>query len=515
MHASTADINIPLLVGARRPGTVETSEVPNSDRQTTTRVSVDHAYEDNVSSYFVDRSRYLLHASKLLHDVRPYEGLVFLPLSILEMLLMKYIGEIAGSVYKSLVELDDVMIRHTLIRAIALYVAFIVLAACTEWTSGMLTVVWRLRLSGVIHAAYFEKQSFGSVCSKIDNCDQRLTSEISGICSKLPSMVQTISASPLKLLFYGYLTSTYTGILSIVVVFGFFVVSIMFQKMVTIPLARGLVHFEQSEGDFRSGHMRIKNGAIDIALQPGNIAEMNHINLLFQKVLGSQRTIVFRRACLVGVTKMVDYCGALLNYILISLAIFLGHRGGDGGDRAEFVSNASFFTLTFIYTLTEIVDLSESVSEVLSLLCRVYGLSDMLCATEERDEIQHTLERAGKPHSFEVIVPTTLFVPSNNTGAVMEVSILEVQGDLLADIKAVFPSAPLGQHHMITCCMTLQPRKGVDLESMDRCLNKYLGWERNMMQQLGPHFWSDSIDPKTYGDCILKLFQQKIDTLHH
>ena len=94
MHASTADIDIPLLVGARRAvGLATEVEVSsNLNSHPSTRVSVDQEYQDNVSDYFVHRPRYLSHALKLYHDVRPYEGLLFVPLSVFEMLLMKYIG---------------------------------------------------------------------------------------------------------------------------------------------------------------------------------------------------------------------------------------------------------------------------------------------------------------------------------------------------------------------------------------------------------------------------------------
>jgi hypothetical protein len=35
--------------------------------------------------------------------------------------------------------------------------------------------------------------------------------------------------------------------------------------------------------------------------------------------------------------------------------------GGDSGQMAQFVSNASFATLTLIYTFTELLDLSDKV----------------------------------------------------------------------------------------------------------------------------------------------------------
>jgi ABC-type uncharacterized transport system fused permease/ATPase subunit len=502
MHASTADIDIPLLVGARRAvGLATEVEVSsNLNSHPSTRVSVDQEYQDNVSDYFVHRPRYLSHALKLYHDVRPYEGLLFVPLSVFEMLLMKYIGEIAGSVYKSLVNLDEPAFRKTLFHALALYGMYIVLTTISEWMRGMISVVWRSRLSVAMHDAYFRNQSFGSVCSKLDNCDQRLTSEISGICLKLPIIVQKISASPLKLLFYGYLTSRYTGFLSIIFVTVFFTASILLQKLVTIPLARELVQLEQCEGYYRSSHMRIKNASVDIALQSGQMAETNEIDRCFDTVLQSQRMIVFRRACVVGVTKLVDYSGALLNYMLIAMAIFLGKRGGAAGDGAEFISNASFFTLTFIFTLTEIVDLSQDVSEVLSLVCRVYGLSDMLVDAEVSSITQQCIaeQDTGIQKEFSVFMPPSLF-ESKQGNRVMEISILVLEGELLDNVRAIFPSGSLTYEKSITCCMTLQPRRGPDFESMDMCLNEYLDWERSMIGILGRQSWCDSIDPKTYA----------------
>lgn len=517
MHASTSDVDFPLLVPTSRPGTLglETSEPSTRDSELQAQVSIDHKYNDSVADYFLHTSTYLSHVWKLLHHVRPYEGVVFVPLSILEMLLIKYIGEISGSIYKALVDLNSETMQSTLVNAMSLYCAYIVLATCSEWLCGILAVVWRSRLSEALHEAYFRRQSLGIVCSKLDNCDQRMTSEISGICSQLPNIVQKISASPLKLVFYGFLTSRYTGALAVAAILIFFFGSIFLQKIVNMPLARELVSLEQCEGDFRSGHIRLRDASIDIALQSDNIAEKHQIDTLFQNVLKTQRSVVFKRALVVGITKCIDYCGAMLNYILISVAIFFGrHDDGDaGGDRAQFISNASFFTLTFIFTLTELVDLSQNISEVLSLLCRVYGLSDMLDDT--KDQIgqfweENEIESSNNHESasmFEVQMPPTLF-NLKQFAITMEISIIEAQGRLLDDVKAVFPSAPLLHKDTITCCMTLQPRDNLDFESMDKSLNDYLKWERRMAAALGASFWCDSVDPKTYEKMTSSIILQ-------
>lgn len=50
---------------------------------------------------------------------------------------------------------------------------------------------------------------------------------------------------------------------------------------------------------------------------------------------------------------------------------------GDSGQTAQKISNASFATLSLIYSLTEVLDLSDSLSTLAGLTARVSGMQEV------------------------------------------------------------------------------------------------------------------------------------------
>jgi ABC-type uncharacterized transport system fused permease/ATPase subunit len=314
------------------------------------------------------------------------------------------VGKIAGSVYKALIDLDQAQILQILRHVAILYAMNTALMTLSEFLRGKCAVMWRERLTNRAHVVYFQENAFGQV-SHVDNSDQRITSEIEKLCSTISLVLLKASGSPLKILFYGYLTSTYTGILAVALVVGFFCCSIVLQKAVALPLAHVLQQVEQAEGNFRAGHMRMKEQSTDIALQQDQSAEKMAVGKLLQEALRAQNAAVWKRSAVVGVTKCIDYTGSILNYALVSFAILFGRKGGDdGGTRAEFVSNASFFTLTFIFSLTELVDLGEYVSEMLALISRIYGLFDAIEEVASVNRQRETTQIGSS--SMQELIPT-------------------------------------------------------------------------------------------------------------
>jgi len=164
-----------------------------------------------------------------------------------------------------------------------------------------------------------------------------------------------------------------------------------------------------------------------------------------------------------------------------------------------------------------VVDLAPSFSEMMSLLCRVYGMVDVLEEgggsgdADGADDAEYvhkvhgadvverggTAGRAGNMGEYEVVMkPTVLQLRIN--ASIMEVAVLTLQGELLDEVSRVFPSAGLANENRtrVTCVMTMQPRQHLDFDSMDSSLGIFLRWEEDMTAQLGDA-WYDSVDPKT------------------
>jgi hypothetical protein len=78
----------------------------------------------------------------------------------------------------------------------------------------------------------------------------------------------------------------------------------------------------------------------------------------------------------------------------------------------------------------------------------------------------------------------------------MEISVVSIRGGLLEDVKDVFPD--LSNVESLLCCLTLQfdGVESMDLPSLDVSLNKFLLWEKAMINALGSDTWCNSVDPK-------------------
>ena len=233
---------------------------------------------------------------RLVRDVRPVEALAFVPLSFAEMALMKVTGTVAGSVYKSLVDLDAGLFFDTMRTAVLYYLLFACLSAAQEYVKYGLALAWRRRLTGLLHEAYFREggrlREVTRGVDGVDNCDQRMTSEVAGLCATLADIVSKVAASPFKVVFYGYVAGGYIGFTSLCVVIVYFVGSVCLQKVVAWPLARALVRLERAEGDFRASHMRVRKGGADIGLQGSRVAEARAVGGRLEAVLGVQGVVV-------------------------------------------------------------------------------------------------------------------------------------------------------------------------------------------------------------------------------
>ena len=286
----------------------------------------------------------------------------------------------AGSIYKALVELDGGAIRRIILAVCMLYACNISVICFKEWISGTLSVKWRHRLMKRLHTLYMQSQAFAQLPVDLDNPDQRLTIESNTACNILSVIIKNIAASPLKVLFYGYIATRYIGVLGVGTVILFFFMSVALQKVAALPYSRDVMRLEKFEGDFRSKHMRLKTLRRDIATQGSIDAEGQALETSLQRVVDMQAKVVQTRTFLLATTKSTDYLGSVLNYVLIAVAVLTGSsiQQHSGGQIAEFVSNASFFTLTFVNSFTEIIDMAQEVSQLIALTSRIFSLVEVV-----------------------------------------------------------------------------------------------------------------------------------------
>jgi ABC-type uncharacterized transport system fused permease/ATPase subunit len=427
-----------------------------------------------------------------------------------------------------------------MIHAGFLYAACVATSAAGVWLSGQLSVQWRSHLTHLLHSRYCTNiASFSlpsSPLSWIDNPDQRITAETATLCDALASAARLAAGAPFRVLYYSYIAWQYLGFRGVSTAFLFFVVFAAVQKIAVLPLARTVVVQEKKEGNLRYLHLRLRERGADVAASRGAAAELSSLDSSLQSALENQKKVVNLKTAVTAATKGTDYSGALLNYALVGAAVFSGAAaaagaGGSGGELAQFVSNASFASLSLIYSFTEMLDLGEQLSSLAALTARVVGLLEILpppdipgdplfstfkekkwgfvasrninnninigmypTATTNNNKINREMHPSG---FATMLCPPTSAVFLNGS-VPMELSIHSLGKDLQNEVQSIFPDSVRQskntnqQQQQLLCVLTFQfagggkidlspdrssPTLNVAAAEMDRLLESYMRWE--------------------------------------
>jgi ABC-type uncharacterized transport system fused permease/ATPase subunit len=411
------------------------------------------------------------------------------------------VGKVAGSFYQIFLDQQATALLSALIHAGFLYAACVATSAAGVWLSGRLSVEWRSHLTHLLHARYCSNIALftlpSSPLSHIDNSDQRITAETATLCDSLASATRVAAGAPFRVLYYSYIMWQYLGFRGVFTAFTFFIVFAVMQKIAVLPLARTVVVQEKKEGNLRFLHLRLRERGPDVASCRGAAAELQSLNSSLQSALENQESVVKWKTAVTAVTKGTDYSGALLNYALVGAAVFSGAAaaaagtGGSGGELAQFVSNASFASLSLIYSFTEMLDLGEQVSSLAALTARVVGLLEIL--PPPYDQRENFRKNDGDPTSFRnsnrpgmkpknsntttttiagikdhemhlssfatMLCPPTSAVffnyGSTGTSIPMEFSVHSLGRDLQNEVHAIFPYSAR-HHHIATTAINTE-----------------------------------------------------------
>ncbi|KAG7667755.1 putative Lysosomal cobalamin transporter ABCD4 [Nannochloris sp. 'desiccata'] len=493
------------------------------------------------------RLHFLRRLRRLFDELRPYQALYLAGLSILESIIVAKVGKVAGSFYQIFLDQETTALLSTMIYAGFLYGACVATSAAGVWLSGWLSVRWRSHITHLLHTRYCSNIALftipSSPLSRIDNPDQRITAETATLCDSLASAARLAAGAPFRVLYYSYIAWQYLGFRGVFTAFVFFIVFAVVQKIAVLPLARAVVVQEKKEGNLRFLHLRLRERGHDVAASRGAVAELHSLDLSLQSALKNQKSVVKWRTAVTAATKGTDYSGALLNYALVAAAVFSGAAaaagaGGSGGELARFVSNASFASLSLIYSFTEMLDLGEQLSSLAALTARVVGFLEILPPLDDQIHLKKkdensigcrnnsttgikpttsstsaTRDQEMRPSGFATMLcpPTSAVFPGSGGGGgsssiPMELSIHSLGRDLQNEVHGIFPDSFRHQNtattasinksetsnNQLLCVITFQfagngqidlspdrssPTLNIAAAEMDRLLENYIRWE--------------------------------------
>ncbi|KAL3160894.1 hypothetical protein ABBQ38_009286 [Trebouxia sp. C0009 RCD-2024] len=336
---------------------------------------------------------------QLLVLLRPFPALYLIALSFLEAVLVFQVGHVAGQYYLIIVDQQHSLFIRTSLISAALYVCNTIVKSTILWLSELLAYSWRGTLTRTLQQRYCQKEHFFWLSAHNDNPDQRITQDVNMFCNSLSSVARAVAAAPFQVIYYTYWTYSITSGYVVLAVYSFFLASMFIESAIIGPIARVVFRQERMEGNFRFAHMRLRTFLTELALYRAGAAEGAALEAALAPLLSNQLSLLMWRWLLTACTTGLEYTGALLNYTCIGLVVFTGGlpRGMDSGELAKWVSNASFATLTLIYSFTQLLDLASQFSTLAGVTLRVGQLLQELQTLEK--------VRRAEPPSFDATSP--------------------------------------------------------------------------------------------------------------
>ncbi|KAL9952743.1 hypothetical protein ACROYT_G040037 [Oculina patagonica] len=315
-------------------------------------------------------------------------------LSLAEQMLVYNTGLIPSRFYEVLLAKDRADFRSVLITSSLLILGTALADSAVKYDSRILYVMWRGLLDRRLHTGYFKHTAYYKMNvleDKLDNIDQRITQDVDKFCDTFRKSLIVFIISPFTIAYYTYQCYQSSGYLGPVIIYGYFIVGTIINKLIMTPIVGMVVKQEKLEGDFRFKHMQIRSHAESIAFYRSGSLEMKKTNSRLQSLLQTQFRIVNLECILFFFINIIDYIGAILSYLIIAIALF-GGRYDDmsvtelGGQ----ISRNSFFAMYLINCGSKLINLSTDISNMAGYIHRIGQLLERFAAMETDAEQKNT-----------------------------------------------------------------------------------------------------------------------------
>ncbi|CAI2728104.1 unnamed protein product [Schistosoma spindalis] len=215
---------------------------------------------------------------------------------------------------------------------------------------------------------------------KIFSCsDQRLTQDINLACDLLTNIIVSITVNPILVVFYTYLCVQKAGWLGPISAYILFIIFAIILRFLASWSSRASFELQKQEGNFRFVHTKLRcsvEGAAFLDLSESlNAISANSFNRLFHAV----RVFINRNAVVFYVTQLNAYCGGVVNYVALGIILFNGPiQTMSTSEITVLISQTSFFLLYLINKLTNLINLSTDIAQLVGVGHRVVNLDKYL-----------------------------------------------------------------------------------------------------------------------------------------
>ncbi|VDM24383.1 unnamed protein product [Toxocara canis] len=342
--------------------------------------------------------RFFLRLSKIARLVYPsFEWAAFYTIATLlsaiaSEVVAYFIGQVPGDMYTALGNFDEQKFKYIFLVGSFEYLGKCLLNAFVSFFSWMLYLSWRSNAVRQLSNRYFYKRAYYNInCIDdhgIDNPDQRITQDVERMCNKLAiNVLPSILIGPFVVAWYTYKTAQTAGGLGIAIIYGYFVLGTVVNKILLSPMVKWNARVEKAEGDFRFKHVTIRNNAESSAMYNAELFEHHESDRLFNILWWRQFWFMCWKLPNLFWQQFFDYYGGILSYAIQYIPIFIYHRydGTSSADLSGIISKNAFVYIYLVNSFTRMTDVALVVGEIAGIMQRI---TEFMRVCEESDEQQ-------------------------------------------------------------------------------------------------------------------------------
>ncbi|VDM75006.1 unnamed protein product, partial [Strongylus vulgaris] len=327
-------------------------------------------------------------------------------------------GTIIGKFYNALLSKNEAYFWNLFWKASLIYLGQSLLLATTSFSTWLLYLVMRRNLTIALHKLYYRRSIYYMLNSVdnagIDNPDQRITQDVERMCSTLAKNIfPYILISPGVIAFYTYKTWATAGGFGVAIIYIYFIIGVIANRIIVSPLTKWTARVERCEGDFRYKHVSVRNNAEESTFYNAAEFEEYESNRFFKRLLKRQLGATLWKYpaqctrhknishkildllnhstdCVFTVLQnFFDYYGGVLSYLIqiFPIFIFLSYKDMDGPTLAQQISNNAFYFIYLINSFTRLTDLALALGELAGYTQRIDELVRYMRRLNEEDSI--------------------------------------------------------------------------------------------------------------------------------
>ncbi|EFA85789.1 ABC transporter D family protein [Heterostelium album PN500] len=400
----------------------------------------------------------LIHIIKLLYSSPIIPGIMvlfLLGLAISQTYASSLTGKLLANVYTYLADGDT----HSLLRSLLFGLFSLTLSALLDstikFTVGIIAWRWRKTLCLTIQNQYFDNNLFYRIMAfdtRIDNPDQRITSDIDNFTTLMANVLSQMITGPLVVGYYTFLTWRGMGWYAPAIIYGFFILGYIANKFIMSPLVSVSYLQDKLEGDFRYLHLRIRTFAESIALQSltrdptvsQTMVEEEQAKQQFDVLLENKKKQICWQYGLNTTSDLFTYLSPLVNYLIIAIPLFIGTKKTiPFADVSVFSYNcimlASGFS-QYINVTANISDLSSYIQRISTMLevcnqvkqqkyeAQQKQENDIVSSTEVQKQVG---ELKVEPSTLEILLKEVSYFTPKGESLFKNISLLIERGSSL------------------------------------------------------------------------------------